>query len=302
MGRWLLAVALSGSLLPTLAFAQGRGGGFGVGHVSMGAPHAAPMGGMRSAPVGGMRGGYVAPRVGFNGAPRSGVRVAAGGQRSAARGGFGTGFRGRGSGFGTNRNFNNFEGNDNFNNFEPFGPNNFQDVPGLGFDFPHLAAVSGNRHFGSRGFGDGFGFGGVFPFGFDGSYVAAPYIDDTQASYDQQAAAQAAADEAAAERAAAADAELDRQARSRRNARSNYDAAASAPVPDTAPLPQDVTEYVFVRRDGGLLFGVGYSWDNGTLRYVTRDGLRRTVNRDALDLGATEQFNEQRGLRFDSPA
>jgi hypothetical protein len=68
-----------------------------------------------------------------------------------------------------------------------------------------------------------------------------------------------------------------------------------------APV-REAAEYVFVRRDGSLLFAVAYSWDNGTLRYVTRDGLRRSVTRDALDMDATQQFNEQRGLSFHLPA
>ena len=72
-------------------------------------------------------------------------------------------------------------------------------------------------------------------------------------------------------------------------------AAGASPLPDAA-------EYVFVRRDGGLLFAVAYSWDNGMLRYVTRDGFRRSVTQDALDLDATQQFNEQRGLSFRLPA
>jgi hypothetical protein len=59
---------------------------------------------------------------------------------------------------------------------------------------------------------------------------------------------------------------------------------------------------VFVRRDGGLVFAVAYSWQNGMLRYVTHDGMRRTIARDAIDLTATQQFNEQRGLSFRSPA
>ena len=64
----------------------------------------------------------------------------------------------------------------------------------------------------------------------------------------------------------------------------------------------DASEYVFVRRDGGLLFAVAYSWDNGTLQYVTRDGVRKSVTQDALDMNATLQFNEQRGLNFRVPA
>jgi hypothetical protein len=57
-----------------------------------------------------------------------------------------------------------------------------------------------------------------------------------------------------------------------------------------------------VRRDGTVFFAVGYAWENGTLHYVTREGLRRNVARDSLDLNATQQFNEQRGLNFRLPA
>jgi hypothetical protein len=57
-----------------------------------------------------------------------------------------------------------------------------------------------------------------------------------------------------------------------------------------------------VRRDGGLLFAVAYSWDNGTLRYVTSDGVRKSVALESLDINATQQFNEQRGLSFRVPA
>ena len=73
-------------------------------------------------------------------------------------------------------------------------------------------------------------------------------------------------------------------------------------LPAPAAPPRDTAEYVFVRRDGSLLFAVAYSWDNGTLRYVTRDGLRRSVTQDALDMDATQQFNEQRGVNFHLPA
>jgi len=64
-----------------------------------------------------------------------------------------------------------------------------------------------------------------------------------------------------------------------------------------APIgPSD--EYVFVRRDGTVFFAVAYSWENGALRYITNKGLRGTMTRDSLDLSATQQFNEQRGLSF----
>jgi hypothetical protein len=38
------------------------------------------------------------------------------------------------------------------------------------------------------------------------------------------------------------------------------------------------------------------------LRYVTQEGLRKSVAGNALDLGATQQFNEQLGLSFHAPA
>jgi MFS superfamily sulfate permease-like transporter len=72
---------------------------------------------------------------------------------------------------------------------------------------------------------------------------------------------------------------------------------------ETETGPQRESEqYVFVRRDGTLFFAVAYSWENQTLRYITQEGQRRSVTREALDLAATQQFNEQRGLNFLSPA
>lgn len=80
---------------------------------------------------------------------------------------------------------------------------------------------------------------------------------------------------------------------------------AQPPVasPDERPEAQRLSEeYVFVRRDGTVFFAVAYAWDSGTLRYVTTEGFRRSVGSEALDLDATQKFNEQRGLNFHSPA
>ena len=78
-----------------------------------------------------------------------------------------------------------------------------------------------------------------------------------------------------------------------------------APVPvsqaNTTPI-RETSEYIFVRRDGTVFFAVAYAWEKGTLRYVTSEGLRRSVAGDSLDLNATQQFNEQRGLNFRLPA
>jgi hypothetical protein len=61
-------------------------------------------------------------------------------------------------------------------------------------------------------------------------------------------------------------------------------------------------EYIFVRRDGTVFFAVAYSWVNGNLQYVTQDGVRKLAAMSTLDLDATVQFNEQRGVAFRSPA
>jgi hypothetical protein len=88
--------------------------------------------------------------------------------------------------------------------------------------------------------------------------------------------------------------------------RTVYRDRPAAPSHDYAPAPQTASEreaeqYVFVRRDGTVFFASAYAWENGTLRYITTEGLRHTVTADKLDLNATQQFNEQRGLTFRSP-
>jgi hypothetical protein len=178
-----------------------------------------------------------------------------------------------------------------FNSDGFFEETEFDDVPGLGFDYPHLAAISGNRHFRHQPFGTG------FPFGFGGFFLPTEPVIIEEA---QPAAAPQSEDEVTTE---ASDVDPLRESRSHRR--------GSAQSPDAQPEPSsalpaeaepNAAEYILVRRDGGLLFAVAYSWQNGTLRYVTRDGIRRTVAGEALDLSATEQFNEQRGLTFHLPA
>jgi hypothetical protein len=155
-------------------------------------------------------------------------------------------------------------------------------APGLGFDAVHQAAVCGSTSFGSRGFQAPL----FFPF-FDGGFFlpgSAVTADETAASDPGQPEAE--------------DTEVRESHR-----RTRASQAAPAPAAETASSPPPSNdEFVFVRRDGTVFFAVGYSWEGGTLRYVTSEGFRRSVKQDALDLGATEQFNEQRGLNFRSPA
>jgi len=157
-------------------------------------------------------------------------------------------------------------------------------APGFGFDAVHQAAVCGSTSFGSRGFQGPL----FFPF-FDGGL----FLPGSAVTAEETAAAETAQPE-----------ETDTEAReSRRRTRVAQASPAPAPATEAASsaLPEN-DEFVFVRRDGTVFFAAAYSWENGTLRYVTSQGLRRTVKQDALDLSATQQFNEQRGLSFRSPA
>jgi hypothetical protein len=158
-------------------------------------------------------------------------------------------------------------------------------VPGLGFDYSHVAATRPNTVNGRHPRNDG---AVLFPFFDGGGYFVptGPGVVDAQGETQQ-------AEDADGEDSAPAD----RPARGRRVDRLPVMPALGPP----APQP-DVPEYVFVRRDGTVFFAVAYSWERGSLRYVSSEGLRRSVARDTLDLDATQQFNEQRGMTFRSPA
>jgi hypothetical protein len=163
-------------------------------------------------------------------------------------------------------------------------------VPGLGFDAVHVAATRGNRAGGGRDRRDGRGrgneFGVLFPF-FDGGGYYVPTGPDMvgDAQGDGQGVEDA-EDQGPVERD-------DRPPRA--------DGVNRPPVEQPGPQA-NVPEYVFVRRDGTVFFAVAYSWEQGSLRYISSEGTRRSVSRDTLDLKATQQFNEERGLTFRSPA
>lgn len=170
-----------------------------------------------------------------------------------------------------------------------------EDVPGLGFDYAHVAATHpqgthGRGH--HRGRNDGF-VGAYFPFYGGGYYLPIFPSDEDVAEAppadEQQAEAQQVDN---GEPQSAQTADIERPAEPSRD---------YVPAPQ-APPPQDSDEYVFVRRDGTLFFAAAFAWENGTLRYITREGVRHTLTLDQLDLNATQQFNEQRGLNFRLPA
>lgn len=265
--HFVVSLAFTIAFLPPLAQAQ-RGGGM-AGH-AVSAPAAAPHFAMRAAP-----------------APISHVSAAAHAPAAAHY------VRTRsGAAMSRPNNGRSFASGSRFNGTRHVRSS---DVPGLGFDYPHLAAVGGGRDHG-RGFGRDRNRPSLayFPF-FGGGYYLPLYdeYDDTPPADEQQAES----------------VEPDYYPgnyppppRPGDNAQ-GFPAPAPAPTSAAAASPErPADEYVFVRRDGSLFFAVAYTWDAGNLRYVTNEGLRRSIAGDTLDLDATQQFNEQRGLNFHVPS
>jgi hypothetical protein len=156
-------------------------------------------------------------------------------------------------------------------------------TPGFGFDYVHYAAVhpqQDHQHFD----------GAIVPFIGGGIYLP------TGGYYSNSEPPQEAAEdsqEVEPQQQAAEQAEMVPVQQSPASAQ-----ARTRPY----PVPRTSSEYIFVRRDGSVFFAVAYSWQNGNLQYVTQDGFKKMASESTLDLDATSQFNEQRGLVFRSPA
>lgn len=69
---------------------------------------------------------------------------------------------------------------------------------------------------------------------------------------------------------------------------------AAAPPSPSAHVP-DVGEFILVRRDGKILFASVYSIVGSEIRYVTPEGIRRTLPVTELDAEATRAMNEACG-------
>jgi hypothetical protein len=158
-------------------------------------------------------------------------------------------------------------------------------VPGLGFDYPHYFATHPNA---GRCRYNCSGGSFVVPFGDGGFYIPTPMY--AYAVQPAEAPPTEAADSG------------DQVAQTEEPPEQNY---PSYPNPPARVAPQPVpkqSEYVFVRRDGTLIFAVAYSWINDRLQYVSEEGLRRTVLLNTIDMDATQQFNDQRGVPIRLPA
>ncbi len=78
-------------------------------------------------------------------------------------------------------------------------------------------------------------------------------------------------------------------------------ATAEAPVALTVEPHRVLEEYVLVRKDGRELFAVAFSARDGRVIYITREGLRRSVAVADLDADATTLRNEERGAEVKLP-
>lgn len=165
-------------------------------------------------------------------------------------------------------------------------------VPGLGFDFPHLAAIGGPlgnnfpTHLGNNGQrGQGY----YVPI-FFGGY---PYYADETANdqADQESAQQPQPQQQTLPEQQDADAGSDA---------GNLSASVSESQGQD-PVP-DIGDFILVRRDGRILFASVFSVVGTQLHYVTPEGIRRTLAMADLDSDATQQMNEARGttLQFNN--
>jgi hypothetical protein len=164
-----------------------------------------------------------------------------------------------------------------FNFDEGFG------VPGLGFDYVHLAAISGNFRTNAHGFGHGSHRRGNFitPIFYGGF----PYYSDSSDYQQEQQPPQIIVIQQPAAPAVAAQQEAPA-------AQEAYDAQTPAPAP--APV-REVGELILVRRDGRVLFASVFSVTGTQLQYVTPEGIRHTLPLAELDTVATQDMNEARG-------
>jgi hypothetical protein len=161
-------------------------------------------------------------------------------------------------------------------------------VPGLGFDYAHLAAVSGNLRFNTPAFRGGRRFrdsGFITPV-FFGGYPYYP-LDEADYAPPQQQQPQVIVIQQPVPTTPMQPAAPSGSGDSNNN-------AAAAPASPVAPV-RDVGEFVLVQRDGKILFASVYTIIGSDLRYVTPEGIRRTLPMAELDADATRAMNEARG-------
>jgi hypothetical protein len=164
-------------------------------------------------------------------------------------------------------------------------------VPGLGFDFPHLAAISQPCNlpiFRHDGFDLGNSLSPTLFGGYPGFTDSGEYSDSPPAQQQPQiiviqlptpVAVSGSANPASQE---------------------PVDSPVAAPTPPpTADAPDstgpDLSPFILVKRDGRVVFASAFSINATQLRYITPEGIRRTVFLSDLDVEATQRMNEENG-------
>lgn len=159
------------------------------------------------------------------------------------------------------------------------------DVPGLGFDFPHLAAVS-------RGFPQRFLFinNDFFPF------FTSIVFDPLPLYYPLEAATPEYSPEAG--RLPIFVIAPPQQPPS---ATPLAETSPAAPSATPQPPPRELGQLILVRRDGQVLLVIAFTANHGQLTYITREGLRRSFPVSQLDNDATREMNDANGTSVSLP-
>ncbi|MFZ0213946.1 MAG: hypothetical protein WBE20_15895 [Candidatus Acidiferrales bacterium] len=167
--------------------------------------------------------------------------------------------------------------------FTNFGQR-FNNVPGLGFDYSHLAALNQSLHQGE------FGRSRRFFRNERGGFFAFPFFDDGYDTYAEPAQYEQSPQviyvqppDTAAESA-------------------DYEAPPPAEAqPEPPPLP-DIGEFILVLRNGTRIEAVAFTRQSDRIVYVTKDGLRKSFLVSDFDSAATQQLNQQRGTPLQLPS
>ena len=160
----------------------------------------------------------------------------------------------------------------------------FTAVPGLGFDYPHLAAINRaslpHAHIGRNIPFVALIFNYALPlYYFDGSDL--PYPQPQPSVIVVQQPSPTIVIEPAAPAV-------------------NPPSEAAAPPRDEPPLPE-LTQFILVRRDGQVQLAVAFAIAGDRLIYITRDGLRHTLSVAELDKDTTRQMNDVNGTTLVLP-
>ncbi|SRR5712692_717028 len=164
-------------------------------------------------------------------------------------------------------------------------------VPGLGFDYAHLAAVTRNLRVSdisvlstAQRLALARSLTPVVPFG--GAFIPTP----AQVIVVQQPPV------VVVQQSAMPEDELEPVARTRPAQPRETVEPARAPEP-----LHDAGEFVLVRRDGRLVFAVAFFAESDQLTYITREGVRRALPLAELDIETTRRMNEERGTTIHLP-